>query len=173
VWYVSFKPINDDDDDDVVDDDDNALRLCAQVLYTNAPLVVSAPTGSGKTVIFELAIIRLLIQASMQQLSAFKVVYSRPIVSLITFCVSRRRCKMYCGHARLCVCVCVCVSVCLSAAVRPHYCTDPDVTWRRGTGCPLVVHYWADLQSVHRLRCYGNITRTLVTSLRPSRDMTT
>jgi len=24
------------------------------------------------------------------------------------------------------------------------------------------VHYWADLQSVHRLRCYGNIMRTLV-----------
>jgi len=44
---------------------------------------------------------------------------------LVTFCVSRRRRKMYCGHARLCVCVCLC----LSAAVRPHYCTDPDVTW--------------------------------------------
>ena len=56
----------------------------------------------------------------------------------------------------------VCVSVCLSAAVRPHYCTDPDVTWGLGRGCPLVVHYWADLQSVHRLRCCGNITRTLV-----------
>ena len=69
-------------------------------------------------------------------------------------CVSRRRRKMYCGHARL--------RVCLSAAVRPHYCMDPDVTWGRGRGCPLVVHYWADLQSVHRLRCYGNITRTLV-----------
>ena len=27
-------------------------------------------------------------------------------------------------------------------------------------GCPLVVLYWADLQSVHGLRCYGNITRT-------------
>jgi len=27
--------------------------------------------------------------------------------------------------------VCVCLSVCLSAAVRPHYCTDPDVTWGR------------------------------------------
>jgi len=26
----------------------------------------------------------------------------------ITFCVSRRRSKMYCGHTRLCVCVCVC-----------------------------------------------------------------
>ena len=67
----------------------------------------------------------------------------------------------------------VCMSVCLSAAVRPHYCTDPDVTWGRGRGCPLVVHYWVDLQSRHGLRCYGNITRTLVTSLRPSRDMTT
>ena len=22
------------------------------------------------------------------------------------------------------------------------------------------MHYWADLQSVHGLRCYGNITRT-------------
>jgi len=92
--------------------------------------------------------------------------------SIITFCVSRRRRKMYSGHARLCVCLCVCLSVCLSAAVRPHYCTDPDVTWGCGRGCPLVVHYWADLQSVHGLRCYGNITRTLVTSLRPSRDMT-
>jgi len=27
-------------------------------------------------------------------------------------------------------------------------------------GCPLVVQYSADLQSVHGLRCYGNITRT-------------
>ena len=27
-------------------------------------------------------------------------------------------------------------------------------------GCPLVVHYWADMQSVHGLRCYGNITQT-------------
>jgi len=85
----------------------------------------------------------------------------------ITFSVSRRRCKMYCGHARLCVCLSVCP--------RPHthYCTDPDVTCGRGRGCPLVVHYWEDLQSGHGLRCYGNITRTRVTSLRPSSDMTT
>ena len=79
--------------------------------------------------------------------------------TVITFCVSRRRRKMYCGHASLCVCVCacvfVCLSVCLSATICPHYCTDPDVTWGSGRGCPLVVHYWADLQSVHRLRCYG------------------
>jgi len=63
---------------------------------------------------------------------------------------------MYCGHARLCVCLCVC----LSASACPHNCRDPDVTWRSGRGCPLVVHYWADLQSVDRLRCYDNITRT-------------
>jgi len=71
---------------------------------------------------------------------------------VITFRVSRSQREMYCGHARLCVC--------LSAAAFPHYCTDPDVTWRSGRGCILLVHYWADLQSVHELRCYGNITRT-------------
>ena len=73
------------------------------------------------------------------------------ILLLITFCVSRRRREMYCGHARLCVCVSVCP--------RPHaytLCTDPDVTWGSGRGCPLVVHYWVDLQSVHGVRCYGN-----------------
>jgi len=84
---------------------------------------------------------------------------------LVTFCVSRRRRKMYCGRVRLCVC--------LSAAVCPHYCTDPDVTWESGRAAPLVVHYWAYLQSVHGLRCCGNITRTLVSSLGPYRDMTT
>jgi len=51
-------------------------------------------------------------------------------------------------------------SVCLSAAARLRYCTDPDVTWRSGRGCPLVVHYLADLQSAYGLCCYGNITRT-------------
>jgi len=66
----------------------------------------------------------------------------------------------------------VCVSVCLSVRGRtPHYCMD--VTWERGRGCPLVVHYWANLQLGHGLRCYGNIMWTLVTSMRPSRDMTT
>jgi len=69
--------------------------------------------------------------------------------------VSRRR-ELYCGHARLCVRLCVY----LSAAACPHYCTDPDVTWGHGRGCSLAVHYWEDLQSVHGLRCYGNITRT-------------
>jgi len=72
---------------------------------------------------------------------------------LITFCVSRSRGKMYIGHGRLCVSL----SVCLSLAVFPHYCTDLDVTWENGRGCPVVVHCWADLQSVHGFCCYDNI----------------
>ena len=57
----------------------------------------------------------------------------------------------------LSVSVCVCLCVCLSAAACLQYCTDLDVTWGSGRGCPLVVRYWADLQSVHGMRCYGNI----------------
>jgi len=53
--------------------------------------------------------------------------------------------------------VCVCLSVCLSVAAFPHYCTDPDVFWGNGRACPLAVHCWADLQSVHGFRWYDNI----------------
>jgi len=31
------------------------------------------------------------------------------------------------------------MSVCLCLAAFPHYCTDPDVSWRNGRGCPVVV----------------------------------
>jgi len=55
------------------------------------------------------------------------------------------------------VCVSVCVSLCLSLAAFPHCCTDPDVSWGNGRGCPLVVHCWADLQSVHEFHCCDNI----------------
>jgi len=46
----------------------------------------------------------------------------------------------------------VCVSVYLSTAACPHYCTDPGVTLGNVVGCPLVVHYWEDSQSVYGLR---------------------
>ena len=52
----------------------------------------------------------------------------------------------------MCLCVCVCP--------RPHAYTaawNPDVTWGNGSGCPLVLHCWTDLQSVHGLRRYDNI----------------
>jgi len=35
--------------------------------------------------------------------------YPDTLAYIITFCVSHRRRKMYCGHARLCVCLSVCV----------------------------------------------------------------
>ena len=95
---------------------------------------------------------------------AFAIGLSHPRIALaiarsiiFTFCVSCRRRKMYRGHARLCVCLYVCASVCPRPYAHTTACTDPDVTWGRGRGCPLVVHYWADLQSGHGLRCYGNI----------------
>jgi len=90
--------------------------------------------------------------------------YCRMAICVITFCVSRRRGKMYCGHARLCLPV---------RGRTPTLLHGPGCNLGHGRGCPIVVHYWADLQSGHGLRCYGNKTRTLVASLRPSRDMTT
>jgi len=54
------------------------------------------------------------------------------------------------------VCVCV-LSVCLSVRGRiPTLLHGPNVTWENGRGCPIVVQYWVDLQSVHGLRCYDN-----------------
>jgi len=49
-------------------------------------------------------------------------------IKLVTFCVSRRRRKMYCGHARLCVCL----RVCVSGAVRGR---TPTLLY--GPGCNL------------------------------------
>ena len=66
------------------------------------------------------------------------------------------------------------VGVCVSVRGRmPTLFYGPGCNLGSGRGMPLVVNYWADLQSVHGLRCYGNITRTLVTSLPPPGDMTT
>jgi len=72
---------------------------------------------------------------------------------MIIFRVSRRRREMYCGHARLCVCLSVCLS---GRGCMPTVLHRPGCNLGSGRGCPLVVHYLADLQSVHGLRCYGN-----------------
>ena len=74
-------------------------------------------------------------------------------MNIFTFCVCRRPQEMYCGHARLCVCLCVCLPVRGRMHTLLH---RPGCNLGSGRGCPLVVHYWADLQSVHGLRCYGN-----------------
>ncbi|XP_072505160.1 probable ATP-dependent DNA helicase HFM1 isoform X2 [Notamacropus eugenii] len=51
------------------------------LLYTDRNVVVSAPTGSGKTVIFELAITRLLMEVPLPWLN-IKIVYMAPIKAL-------------------------------------------------------------------------------------------
>jgi len=70
---------------------------------------------------------------------------------LITFRVRRSRGEIYIVTA---ICMFVCLSVPHPISTLLH---RPDVTWENGTGCPLVVHYWADLQSVHGFCCYDNI----------------
>ena len=51
-------------------------KVFEEVMYTDIPMVVCAPTGSGKTVIFELAIIRQLMNSGTGPSKA-KVVYSK------------------------------------------------------------------------------------------------
>ena len=51
-------------------------KVFDEVMYTDKPMVVCAPTGSGKTVIFELAIIRQLMNSGKGPSNA-KVVYSK------------------------------------------------------------------------------------------------
>uniref|UniRef100_A0A672J8M5 Helicase ATP-binding domain-containing protein n=1 Tax=Salarias fasciatus TaxID=181472 RepID=A0A672J8M5_SALFA len=55
------------------------------VLYTNKNFVACAPTGSGKTVLFELAIIRLLME-TQEPWSDVKAVYMAPIKALCSQC---------------------------------------------------------------------------------------
>ena len=58
----------------------------------------------------------------------------------------------------MCLCVCVCVCVCLSVPCHiPTLLHGPGCNLGGMVGVPLVVHYWVDLQSVHRFHCYDNI----------------
>ena len=54
-------------------------------------------------------------------------------------------------------CMYVCLCVCLTVCPRPTLMHGPGCNLGTGRGCPLVVDYWADLQSVHGFRCYDNI----------------
>ena len=51
-------------------------KVFDEVIYTDRPMVLCAPTGSGKTVVFELAIIRQLMNSGGEPSQA-KVVYSK------------------------------------------------------------------------------------------------
>ncbi|XP_074544724.1 putative ATP-dependent DNA helicase HFM1 [Halichoeres trimaculatus] len=60
-------------------------RALDDVLYTDKNFVACAPTGSGKTVLFELAIIRLLMETS-EPWRDIKAVYMAPIKALCSQC---------------------------------------------------------------------------------------
>jgi len=75
------------------------------------------------------------------------------VVVVVRFRVSHRRRKMYTHrhthtHTHVCVCVYVCPS--LQSDTRRR-CNLEE--WY---GCPVVLHYWADLQSVHGFHCCDN-----------------
>ncbi|XP_065830814.1 probable ATP-dependent DNA helicase HFM1 isoform X2 [Oscarella lobularis] len=57
-------------------------KVLDDVLYTDKGLIVSAPTGSGKTAIFELAIVRLLANSKQDSSLNFKVIYMAPVKAL-------------------------------------------------------------------------------------------
>jgi len=50
-----------------------------QAMSTDDPVVLCAPTGSGKTVLFEMAVIRLLMNCQQSQtlLEDVKIIYSK------------------------------------------------------------------------------------------------
>nr|XP_015837991.1 PREDICTED: probable ATP-dependent DNA helicase HFM1 isoform X3 [Tribolium castaneum] len=83
--YLCFNPIQ--------------SKLIDDAFYTDQSIVVSAPTGSGKTAIFELAIVRLLIASESSQ--KFKIVYSTfdphfvllSLNTLITVCPMKALCE--------------------------------------------------------------------------------
>jgi len=66
---------------------------------------------------------------------------------------------MYIGHIHLSVCLSVCVSVRRRMLLLHGPRCNLGELYR---GCPVVVQYWADLQSVHEFRYYDNIARTRV-----------
>lgn len=59
-------------------------KVFDDVMYTDSHLVTSAPTGSGKTVIFELAIIRVLMQMT-ESFNSLKIVYGEFTIYILKF----------------------------------------------------------------------------------------
>ena len=57
-------------------------KVFDDVLYSDNPIVLSSPTGSGKTVVFELAIVRTLIQTPKHEIPKIKIVYMAPLKAL-------------------------------------------------------------------------------------------
>ncbi|XP_052747667.1 probable ATP-dependent DNA helicase HFM1 [Galleria mellonella] len=60
-------------------------KVIEDALYSDKSIVVSAPTGSGKTVVFEMAIVQLLMDMDDKNYTGdFKIIYMAPVKALCT-----------------------------------------------------------------------------------------
>ncbi|CAH0691742.1 unnamed protein product [Spodoptera exigua] len=60
-------------------------RVIEDALYSDKSIVVCAPTGSGKTVVFEMAIVQLLMELEDKKYTEdFKIIYMAPVKALCT-----------------------------------------------------------------------------------------
>jgi len=108
---------------------------------------------NGNSAVYRVSDFRLQVLAGASIVQSHSA-SAQAIVSEYPHHVSReshRQREMYIGHARLCVSV---------RGRMPILLHGPGRNFESGSGCPLVVHCWANLQSVHGFRCYDNIART-------------
>jgi len=83
--------------------------------------------------------------------AALRAVHITRVSVIIMTTFSQTRSSARSMNIDIALCVSVCLSVCLSICGRmPTLLHGPG--WRSGRECPLAVHCWADLQSVHGLR---------------------
>jgi len=117
-----------------------ALRMLMALRYIKTSLTTCASCKwmthgciCGRVIICDIHIINVTcrpLNTANQAYSEYEHSLTFCVGCYVTFCVSRRRRKMYCGHARPCVSLSVCLCVCLSVRGRTP-------TLLHGPGCNL------------------------------------
>lgn len=121
-------------------------------MYTDNSLVISAPTGSGKTVIFELAVVRLLMQRV--DISTGKIIYGQQHGESQT-------------HS-MCMYM-TCVSVMFAVAPIKALCSERAEDWQAKFG-PLGLHC-CELTGDSQVDDYFELQRAHVVMTTPVREV--